>query len=115
VKAKNNLAPDTKAFAYNIGILDVGEDEETDQRIIAPHVLWHAQHVEVRANDAMKAEAGAGSAFSRDDAKKLLSEFLASGPVLGSTVNIAAVVVISRTAVSEATYQCDTSSERDPA
>jgi hypothetical protein len=40
VKAKNNLAPDTKALSYMTGLRKVGIDEETKKEIFAPYVLW---------------------------------------------------------------------------
>jgi len=40
VKAKNNLAPDTKALSYMTGMRKVGVDETTKKEIWAPYVEW---------------------------------------------------------------------------
>src|SRR5262249_55577804 len=54
VKAKNNLAPDTKALSYMIGAIHVGHDQSIDQPIYAPHVMWGPVHVNVTASEAMQ-------------------------------------------------------------
>jgi putative DNA primase/helicase len=82
VKAKNNLAPDTKALSYGVNAVDVGKDEKTGKSIWAPRVVWGLEHVEITATQAMDAEAsGTSSANPRAAAKRLLTELLASGPV----------------------------------
>jgi putative DNA primase/helicase len=81
VKAKNNLAPDTKALSYTVGIMTVGQDDQLGA-IQAPHVVWGTEHVNVTAAEAMEAEAGAKSSTgARDIAKAFLRKMLAAGPV----------------------------------
>src|SRR6516164_401376 len=41
VKAKNNLAHDTKALRYGFGGKTVGYDEELGVDINAPYIVWH--------------------------------------------------------------------------
>jgi putative DNA primase/helicase len=81
VKAKNNLAPDSKAMAYGFGLREVGQDRKTKETIWAPHILWHPQYVDVTTVEAMEAAASTKSPAARDSAKKFLSEMLANGPV----------------------------------
>jgi putative DNA primase/helicase len=50
VGGKNNLARyNIPALAYNFGVREVGTDPETGEPIRAPHILWHAKHVDVTA------------------------------------------------------------------
>jgi hypothetical protein len=78
VKAKNNLARDTKALRYGIGVKTVGHDSKLGVDIEAPFIVWHPQHVEITANEAMQAAAG-GSAYAKREAKDFLLERLAAG------------------------------------
>src|SRR5262245_57815994 len=55
VKAKNNLARDAKALRYGMGVNTVGHDPRLDMDIEAPFIVWHPQHVEITANEAMQA------------------------------------------------------------
>ena len=91
VKAKNNLAPQgTKALAYNFGAREVGTDSETKTSIWAPHIIWHSQHVDVTATEAMQAAIENKSPVARDNAKKFLAEVLSEGPVKKSEIEEAA-------------------------
>jgi putative DNA primase/helicase len=93
VKAKNNLAPDTKALSYSVGVAAVGQDDQTKETIWAPHVLWGSEHVNVSATEAMENEATAKASSqtnARDTAKKFLSDLLAEGPVAKRDVEDAA-------------------------
>jgi putative DNA primase/helicase len=90
VKAKNNLAPDTKALAYSFDLREVGQDHQTGAPIWAPHVLWHPEHVDVTATEAMAAANNAKSPAARDSAKKFLSDLLAAGPVAKCDIEEAA-------------------------
>jgi putative DNA primase/helicase len=82
VRGKNNLAQhDISALAFNFGVRDVGTDPDTKETIRAPHILWHAKHVDVTACEAMQAANGGKAPAARDDAKKFLADMLASGPV----------------------------------
>jgi hypothetical protein len=81
VKAKNNLAPDTEALSYLVGVRKVGEDPELGTEIRAPHVLWGSEHVKVTATQAMEAEAAGRTHAAKTDAKDFLSSKLALGPV----------------------------------
>jgi putative DNA primase/helicase len=88
VKGKNNLAKATqKALAYNFGQREVGRDVLTDQAITAPHILWHAKHVDVTAAEAMQATK---SPAARDEAKKFLADLLAAGPMARKEIDEAA-------------------------
>jgi hypothetical protein len=82
VKAKNNLATSAqKALAYNFGVREVGSG------IKAPHIIWHAQHVDITAAEAMSASKSPGA---RDEAKKFLTDLLAAGPVSSTDIEDAA-------------------------
>jgi putative DNA primase/helicase len=94
VKAKNNLAPDTKALSYSVTTKIVGHDKETGD-IWAPYILWGTEHVNVSATEAMQAEAGGGNSRSsateaKDGAKEFLLEILASGSVRKREIDEAA-------------------------
>src|SRR5262249_1452858 len=47
VKAKNNLARDTKALRYGMGVKTVGHDPKLGVDINAPYIIWHPQHIEI--------------------------------------------------------------------
>src|SRR5262245_50036826 len=47
VKAKNNLARDTKALRYGMGVRNVGHDAKLGVDIDAPYIVWHSQYVEI--------------------------------------------------------------------
>jgi AAA domain len=81
VKAKNNLAPDTKALSFGVNAVVVGQDERTNGDIWAPRIVWGSQHVDVSTSEAMQGEAGGGNSTARASAEKFLSEILASGPL----------------------------------
>jgi DNA polymerase len=91
VKAKNNLAPhDQKALAYDFAVREVGRDEQTGETICAPHIVWHAEHVDVTASEAMQAAAEGKAPAARDSAKTFLEDLLANGPVGSADVEEAA-------------------------
>jgi hypothetical protein len=91
VKAKNNLAAaGNKSLAYHFGGREVGFDPETGEAIFAPHILWEKDHVDVTASEAMQANANKSSPSARDEAKKFLTDILASGPMLQSEIQDAA-------------------------
>jgi hypothetical protein len=91
VRAKNNLASrDLKALAFGFGARNVGTDPKTKQPIWAPHIIWHSQHVEVTATEAMQAASENKSPGVRDGAKKFLAELLGSGAVAQQEVKEAA-------------------------
>ena len=91
VKAKNNLAPDTKALSYAVNVVEVGKDEQSGKTIWAPRVVWGLDHVEITATQAMEAEtAGKSSANPRAAAKALLTELLAAGPLAKQDIEEAA-------------------------
>jgi hypothetical protein len=77
VKAKNNLAPDKKALRYGMGVRTVGRDAKLGVDINAPFIVWHPQHVEITANEAM---AAAGGHTAKREAKEFLLERLEAGP-----------------------------------
>ena len=78
VKAKNNLARDTKALRYGISVKTVGHDAKLGVDITAPFIVWHSQHVEITANEAMQAAEGR---TRKREAKEFLLERLEAGPV----------------------------------
>jgi AAA domain len=77
IKAKNNLARDTKALRYGIGVKTVGHDPRLSVDINAPYIVWHPQHVEITANEAMQAATGK---TAKREAKEFLIERLEAGP-----------------------------------
>src|SRR5262249_61476528 len=56
----------------------VGHDAQLNKAIEAPFVVWHPEHVEITANEAM---AAAGGHTSKREAKEFLLERLEAGPV----------------------------------
>jgi putative DNA primase/helicase len=78
VKAKNNLARDTKALRYGMGVRKVGHDAKLGVDIEAPFIVWHSQHVDISANEAM---AAAGGHTAKREAREFLLEHLEAGPV----------------------------------
>jgi hypothetical protein len=90
VKAKNNLAPDGQALAYNISVGDGGKDYRTGQTIEAPYISWHAYHVDVTATEALQAATENKAPAARDAAKKFLMSLLAAGPVAKKEIEDAA-------------------------
>jgi putative DNA primase/helicase len=78
IKAKNNLAPDTKALRYGFGVKTVGRDLKLGVDIDAPYIVWHPQHVEISANEAMQAAEGR---TAKREAREFLRERLEAGPV----------------------------------
>src|SRR5262249_52704313 len=77
VKAKNNLARDTKALRYGMGVKVVGHDRRLDVDITAPYIVWHPQYIEIRANEAM---AAASSHTAKREAREFLLNRLEAGP-----------------------------------
>jgi len=81
VKGKNNLAPrDIKTLAYGFGTREVGKDKKSESAIWAPHIIWHPQHIDVTATEAMQA-AGSQAGYAKQEARELLLDRLAAGPV----------------------------------
>src|SRR5262249_5817557 len=78
VKAKNNLARDTKALRYGMGVKTVGHDPKLGVDISAPYIVWHPQHVEITANEAMQAATGQ---TAKREAREFLLERLEAGAV----------------------------------
>src|SRR5262245_32822830 len=77
IKAKNNLARDTKALRYGMGVKKVGHDAKLGVDIDAPFIVWHPQHVEITANEAMQA---AGGHTAKREAREFLLKRLEAGP-----------------------------------
>jgi AAA domain/Bifunctional DNA primase/polymerase, N-terminal len=77
VKAKNNLARDTKALRYGMSVKKVGHDKKLGADIEAPFIVWHPQHVEITANEAM---AAAGSHTAKREAREFLLNRLEARP-----------------------------------
>jgi putative DNA primase/helicase len=82
VKGKNNLASsDQKTLAFSFGERDVGVDKKTGAPIVAPHIIWHTEPVDITALEAMQAAAESKSPSAREDAKRFLEALLSDGPV----------------------------------
>jgi putative DNA primase/helicase len=77
IKAKNNLARDAKALRYGMGVKTVGHDKRLNVDIEAPFIVWHSQHVEITANEAMQAAEGR---TAKRKAREFLLERLEAGP-----------------------------------
>jgi len=73
-----NLAPDKKALRYGMGVKTVGHDKRLGVDIEAPFTVWHPQHVEITANEAMEAATGK---TAKREAKEFLLNRLEAGPV----------------------------------
>ena len=56
----------------------VGYDKKLGVDITAPYIVWHGQHVEITANEAMQ---GAEGKTRQREAKDFLLDRLRSGPV----------------------------------
>ena len=54
VAAKNNLAKNAMALRYGMNVAIVGRDKKLGVDIRAPYIVWHGQHVEISANEAMQ-------------------------------------------------------------
>src|SRR5262245_8405164 len=78
VKAKNNLSRDRTALRYGMNVKTVGHDKRLGVDITAPFIVWHPQHADITANDAMAA--AGGSATRRKEAETFLRERLAGAP-----------------------------------
>jgi hypothetical protein len=83
VKAKNNLARDTKALRYGMGVKTIGHDKRLGVDIEAPFIVWHPQHVEITANEAM---AAAGGHTAKREAKEFLLKRLEAGPAAADDI-----------------------------
>jgi len=83
VKAKNNLARDTKALRYGMSVKTVGHDAKLGVDIEAPFIVWHPQYVEITANEAM---AAAGGHTAKREAREFLLERLEAGPVKANEI-----------------------------
>lgn len=79
---KNNLAPEARPLAYRIGARLVG-----DKQVVASHVIWDSEPVNVTADDILAAADTHGPDRSAvDEAAEFLWELLANGPVLQADV-----------------------------
>ena len=77
VKAKNNLAKDATALRYGFGVETVDHDPKLDIDIKAPYIVWHPQHVEITANEAMQ---GTEGKTRKREAREFLLDRLRAGP-----------------------------------
>jgi hypothetical protein len=92
VRAKNNLAAGgaDQTLAFSFTSREVGVDPNNDKPIVAPYVVWEAEHIDVSAMEAMQAANEFKSPTARDSAKQFLRELLINGPVASSEVDEAA-------------------------
>ncbi len=94
LKAKNNLAADTKGLAYGIEARLVADD------IIAPNIVWETEHVTISANEALAtAESGPTEKSALAEAIEFLKDKLANGPVPATEVedHAKALMISART------------------
>jgi AAA domain-containing protein/bifunctional DNA primase/polymerase-like protein len=94
VRGKNNLAPAASdgTLAYACGACSIGNDPDTGQEIIAPHIIWHPKHIDVSAVEAMQAAAENRSPAQIETAIGLLTDLLDGGAVEHSEIEEAAEV-----------------------
>ena len=80
VKGKNNLARrEQKALAYTFAEKAVGKDPVTGNTIVAAHLVWQPEYVDVTATEAMAAANENKSPGVREDARSFLLDFLGNG------------------------------------
>jgi hypothetical protein len=87
VRAKNNVAARAanNTLAYRFGLRDVGIDDETNEKISAPYILWEPNYVDVTAVEAMQAVVDNRSLSAKDEARKIITDLLAAKGVAPST------------------------------
>jgi putative DNA primase/helicase len=90
IKAKNNLAPDTRTLSYTMEVVPVGQDAEDGTMISAPRIKWGDQYVEITATEAMEAENAGRPPKAREQAAELLTDMLGAGPVAQKEIEQAA-------------------------
>src|SRR5215510_14454812 len=83
IKAKNNLARDTKALRYGMGVKTVGHDPKLGVDIDAPYIVWHPQYVDITANEAMQAAEGH---TAKREAREFLLDRLGAGPLRAAEI-----------------------------
>jgi AAA domain/Toprim-like len=76
--AKANAGPKMPTLAYTQGVITVGQDRQTGKSIVAPHIVWEKESVNISADAAVSAASG------RDDkdqkkVKDLLRGILGGG------------------------------------
>jgi hypothetical protein len=87
VRGKNNLTTyEQKALSYTFGTRTVGNDPKSGNEIIAPHIIWGSDHVDVTATEAMQAAVDSGSPSRRGNAKEFLIDMLSAGPVASADI-----------------------------
>jgi hypothetical protein len=80
VKGNNNLAQRAqKALAFGFATKEVGVDRRTGKPIVAPHIVWHSEPVEITATEAMQAVMDSKSPSARDDAKRFVESLFEDG------------------------------------
>jgi putative DNA primase/helicase len=80
LKAKNNLAADSKGLAYSFQAPVVATDAIGD--MVAPCIAWSTQHVDMTAAEALAAAVGGNDeSTDTDDAADFLRKVLADGPL----------------------------------
>jgi hypothetical protein len=92
VRAKNNLAAGgvDQTLAFSFATREVGIDPKNGKPIVAPCVMWEAEHVDVSAVEAMQAVNEFKSPSARDSAKQFLHSLLINGPVARNEIDDAA-------------------------
>jgi putative DNA primase/helicase len=116
VRAKNNVAAKSKnkTLAYRFGGREVGKDEETGEQIMASHIIWETEYVDVTAVEAMQAAAETKSPAAKDKAMTFLGDMLAKGPVLTTEIMEAAKANgISQTTLNRAKTDLGVRADKD--
>ena len=116
VRAKNNVAAKSKnkTLAYRFGGREVGKDEETGEQIMASHIIWETEYVDVTAVEAMQAAAETKSPAAKDKAMTFLRDMLAKGPVLTTEIMEAAKANgISQTTLNRAKTDLGVRADKD--
>jgi hypothetical protein len=79
---KNNLAREASPLAYRLGERLIGK-----KQVLASHVLWDSEPVEVTAAEILAAaDSSGGDRTAKQEAVEFLRELLAEGPVLQTEV-----------------------------
>jgi hypothetical protein len=82
----------------------VGQSTRTGKRVVAPHIVWDPEPVDISASEAMEAANTAGANISaRENAKIFIRKRLADGPVMSTDIEAQAEAnMISRATLRRA-------------
>jgi RecA-family ATPase len=89
--AKHNPSIQMPTLAYQVVAAIIGQDEESQLPITAPHVVWDKDSVDITADEAVWAAAGLGKQRGKQEAvQTFLCEILKSGQPVAAKDIIAA-------------------------